>query len=189
MKPRCAVSRWGCNGTRKSTGFTLIELIMSLTIIGIMAILTAPLLAVSVDAVNLKMSQSDINELTQLSLAKMTRDIRRLRDIQSIQTATATDLIFLDKSNNTIRYFFNGTNLLYDLNSAGSQTLANNLQSGGSAFTYYDQSGAVIGTPTVGLLIDSNIRRVQIKLVFLINGQAYPVQTQVRLRNVPAGAA
>ena len=68
---------------------------------------------------------------------------------------------------------------------AGADTgLADNVQAGTLAFTYFDDAGAAIAVPTVGLGTDTNIRRIAIQMTFQFGTHTLAARTTIQPRNV-----
>ena len=67
---------------------------------------------------------------------------------------------------------------------AVENALADQVQAGGLGFTYLDDDGNTLASPTVGLGTDTNIRRVQIQIIFQNGNHVMTLQTQVMPRNV-----
>ncbi len=169
---------------RGTRGFTLVEMIMSLVIIVILAGLAGPLLAVSVDAMGLHMDRADLDESASLALSRMGREIRRLRNDESVGTASATVFEFVDNDDVQIRYRLTSTTLMRTQGANPESGLADQVQAGTLAFTYYDDDGNTIATPTVGLGTSTNIRRVRIQMTFATGTHSLPVQIDIRPRNL-----
>lgn len=167
----------------RQRGMTLIELVMVLVLIAIIAGLAGPLLAVAVDAITLHMDRVDLEEAANLALARMSREIRRLRNDESVVTATASDFEFVDVNSVQLRYRLVGNTLTRSQAGADSG-LADQVQAGGLTFTYYDDDGSSIATPTVGLGTSTNIRRLAIQIAFQDGGHVVTEQVQVRPRNL-----
>ncbi len=168
---------------RLSKGFTLIEMIMSLIIFIIIAELAGPLLSIAVDSISYRVDRVDLEESGNLGLARMSREIRRLRNNQSVVSATATEFEFVDLDNVQIRYRLVGNSLMRR-QGAVENALADQVQAGGLDFTYLDDDGNTLATPTVGLGTNTNIRRVQVQIIFQNGNHVMTLQTQVMPRNV-----
>src|SRR5687768_16062730 len=79
---------------KRSLGFTLIEILISIVILSILAGVAAPLLAFSIDAIQFHIARMDMEQSASAAFARMTREIRRLRDDSSVVTATAVEYTF-----------------------------------------------------------------------------------------------
>jgi hypothetical protein len=107
----------------------------------------------------------------------MTQEIRRLRDDQSIDTATSSQFRFFDADDRDIDYSLSGSDLMRN-----SDILASNVDS--ITFTYYDSSGAVLSPPTYGIGTATDIRRVEIFFTLQDGIYEFDYQSQVRPRNL-----
>ena len=167
-------------------GFTYIEMIMAVLIVSVIALLAGPLLAVTIDAMTLHIDRVDLEQSAGVALTRMSREIRRLRNDESIVTATATQFEFVDADDVQIRYRLTGTQLMRSQAGGADQPLADNVQGAGISFVYYDDTGAVIASPVTGLGVSTDIRRIEIQLTFADSGGTHilPVETTIRPRNL-----
>lgn len=165
-------------------GFTLIEMVVSITIVSIIAGIAAPLLAVMVQAMVLHMDRIDLNEASEFTVSRMSREIRRLRDDESVVTATAAEYEFVDIDGRSIRYHQTGSDLLRQVDGGADAVLADNLQAGSLGLVYYDDQGNTLGAPLAGLGTATDLRRVEINMVFAEGAETLPVTVTVRPRNL-----
>lgn len=168
----------------RSHGFTLIEVLIAIVLLAILAGLTGPLLTVPVDAIGFIMHQINLDESANVAFSRMSREIRRLRDDESVVGANATQFEFIDISGTQIRYRIAGNTLLRRQNANPESGLADYLQDNGLSFIYYDDDGNGIATPTVGVGTATNIRGVRILATFQDANHLLPVEIQIRPRNL-----
>jgi len=162
------------------SGFTLIELIIVITIIGIAAGVVGFILFGTVDAWMFKFNRCDLLSDGRLAMNRMVREIREINDDDSVTTASSSQFRFTNAGSVDITYALSST----DLNRTADGTtnlLAEDVSS--LAFTYYDShaSGASSITPTVGT--DTNIRRIRINLTLTKNGEDFYLQSDSVPRN------
>lgn len=162
----------------RAKGFTLIELVIVIIIIGIAASTVGGLLLGTVKAWTFKFNRSDLLWDGRMAIDRMTREIRTIKDNTSVTTASAAQLRFIDTGNKDITYSLSSTNLNRTENGTAN-LLAENVSSLG--FTYYDASGTVIPIPTVSPT--TNIKRVRINLTLTKNGQTFYLQSDSMPRN------
>ena len=161
---------------KKHAGFTLIELVIVITILGIIAGIGSKILNQAFTGYLDNKNLVEADWQARLALERMQRDVRAIRSPSDITTATATQLVFVDTTGNTITYALSGTTLNRQTNSNTTQALADGIQS--VTFSYYDQSGASTAT-----LI--NICYVKISLNVTLNNTNFTVTTAVYGRNLP----
>jgi prepilin-type N-terminal cleavage/methylation domain-containing protein len=163
---------------KKEKGFTLVELVIAITIAGIAAATIGAILLGTVKAWTFKFNRSDILWDGRLAINRMTREIRTVRDSVSVTTASSSQFRFIDAGNVDITYSLSSTNLNRTENGTAN-LLAENVSSLG--FTYYDAAGTVIPSPTVSPTTD--IKRVRINLTLIKNGQTLYLQSDSMPRN------
>jgi len=169
-------------------GFTLIEMVMTITILGIVAGIVGPLLYMTVTAIGNPVARTDLQDSSNLALSRMSHEIRRLKDKSSVITATGTVYEFTDINITQIRYQQVGNTLMRREGAAGTDYgLADQIQTNGLTFTYYDDPGNVIATPQVGAG-GTDIRQINIQLTFQNGNNVRPVSVQVVPRNLPHDA-
>ncbi|MFC1536137.1 type II secretion system protein [Candidatus Neomarinimicrobiota bacterium] len=148
--------------TINSKGYTLIELIVTMTIIGIIASLLAMYLMVGTGVFNKVQSRKSLVINASLSLKKFTREVSSTWHIisatsKNIQfTATMDTLLILSYEINT-----DGT-LTRKLGNGNKELIATNIDYNSSNFSYFDINDN-IGTP---------IRRIRISLLFISNDES-----------------
>jgi len=158
-------------------GFTLIESIMVIAILGIVAALGVTLILSASDALSFLTIRSDMTQSADVAMSRMLNDIRRLKDNLSVNTANSSQFRFLDVDSADINYYINGNNLMRNAN-----ILASNVSA--LTFTYYDQNGAQIPVPTVGIGTATDIYRIKILLTFQSGPYTFNYQSEVRPRNI-----
>ena len=171
------------NFLKRQTGFTLIEILIAIILLSILAGVAAPLLFVSVSAITLHVGRVNLEESGDLALSRISREIRHLKDDKNIVTANGSDFQFLDVNSLQIRYYLSGNTLMRT--AAGTDSgLTDQVQAGGLVFTYYDDDGNAIATPTVGIGTATNIRRIQVETIFQNGASVLPFRTQIRPKNL-----
>ncbi|MDP2920816.1 MAG: prepilin-type N-terminal cleavage/methylation domain-containing protein [Candidatus Omnitrophota bacterium] len=162
-----------------SKGFTLVELVLVIVIIGIAASIIGTMLLGVVKAWSFKFNRNDILWDGRLALDRMTREIRTIKDSTSVATATSAQFSFTDTGNKDITYNLSSANL-----NRTEDGTANLLAADVSAlsFTYYNSSGTAIPSPSVSPSA-TDIRRVRINLTLTKNGQNVYLQSDASTKN------
>jgi type II secretory pathway pseudopilin PulG len=155
--------------------FTLIELVMVITVVGIVSILLAPFISTAVDAWIFNNSERDVIFSGRLAMNRMVREIRRIKNTSSITTFTQTEFDFVDISNTRIDFRQSAASLLRN-NDELADKLAN---PGGLTFTYLQSTN-----PDVVAAQKQDIRIVRIRLQLILGDSALNIQSSVRLRNL-----
>ena len=162
---------------KNTKSFTLVEMIMVIVILGIIAAIGVPLILSASDALSFLTVRVDMDQSADVAMSRILTEIRRLRDEESINTATSTQFRFFDVDDTNIDYDLSGSDLMHN-----SDILASNVSS--LAFTYYDEDGEELDPPTVGIGTATDIKRIQILLTFQNGSYTFNYQSQVRPRNL-----
>ena len=153
-------------------GFSLVEFIIVIVIIGAIAGMAAPFISTILNAWVFSKTERDIIFSARLSLNRMAREIRQIRNVASINTFTSTEFDFIHIDDNQIDFKQSGSLLLRNANE-----LSDKLQNpGGLEFTYLDSDGNVTG-------VRDNIRMVRIKLILVSGSNNLTVESLARFRN------
>jgi prepilin-type N-terminal cleavage/methylation domain-containing protein len=163
----------------KAKGFTLVELVIVIAIVGISMTIVGAILLGTIKAWTFKFNRNDILWDGRIGLDRMTREIRAVKDSTSVITASSTQFRFTDAENKDITYSLSSTNLNRTENGTAN-LLAGNVS--GLAFTYYDASDVVISTPIVSPSA-TDIRRVRINLTLTKNGENVYLQSDSSPKN------
>jgi MSHA biogenesis protein MshO len=179
---------------RRHSGFTLIELIASIVVLGIISAAGAPVLVRSVQAYN-----STLNTVTTLDKLRYATD-RIAREIRESTYNSSTSTSSLNMSTTApsftkVDYLISGTTISSTtytvlVSTSGSNVNISYTPSGGSdtvavltdqlsslQFAYYDNAGTSTTLATA-------VHYVEIRLTLTANGQSYSSRTRVALRNI-----
>ena len=156
---------------KKNTGFTLMEVVIVVAIVGIIAAYSSKLLNEGFNAYLTGKSIESVVWQARLALARMALDLRMINSSTSISTASTSQLIFTDTNNDSVTYQLTGSNL-----TRNGQVLASGINN--LTFTYYNSSGAITGTT-------SSIRYVNYSLTFAVNNINISYQSGIFLRGLP----
>ncbi len=133
-------------------GFTMVEMIITIVIVGIISVLGAAMMGKAFESYDLAQKTTDVDWQGRVALERMARELRNIR------SATATDIAPSATSTNPIRFIDgNGSTACFVL-SAGSvqrgddgpaaascvtnlRPLADNVVANGLNFYYYDSAG------------------------------------------------
>src|SRR3990167_6623069 len=152
---------------RKLAGFTLIELVMVMVIIGILAAISSVILSQGFNAYFAGKNVTDASWQGVSALEHMARDIRAIRSPSDITAATTSQLVFTNISGSSITYQLSGTTLMRN-----SQPLADGIQS--LTFSYFSRNGAVTATPSLICYIRITLNVTQNNSDFTMTTAIYP---------------
>ncbi len=158
-------------------GFTLVEMIMVLVILGVIGGIGVTLVLSASEALSFLTVRSDMDQSADVAMSRILGEIRRIRDKESINNATASEFRFFDFDDSDIAYSLSSSDLMRN-----SDILASNLS--GLTFTYYDENGAELIPPTFGIGTETDITRIKVLLSFQIGDSVFNCQSQVRPRNL-----
>lgn len=158
-------------------GYTLIELVIVITVIGIVAAIGVPMMLQTADAwIFASRFQDNAVSSAVVAANRMSREMRRLLNDASVTTATSTQYTFTDVNSNSITYNRSGNTLMRN-----SDGLADNVTA--LTFTYYDDSGNTIALPVVSPN-NTDIRRIKVDLSILAGSNTLNFGFQARPQNL-----
>jgi prepilin-type N-terminal cleavage/methylation domain-containing protein len=117
--------------TRLQRGFTLIELVVVIVIVGIIAYIFLNFFNLGVDSYKLIDSRSDLTQNGRVVLQRM---IREISQASSLTITSSTDISFTwddtgNGVNDTSRYYLSGTDLRRTINGSNDTVILDNVSS------------------------------------------------------------
>lgn len=163
---------------RDQRGFTLVELVLTVVLIGIIAGMASVFLRQGLNAFVSEDARADLTNQGRLAIERMAREIRMLRsrtaaDLPGCCTNPSTSLNFFDIS---------GSNITYAV--AGGNTVTRNgtaLASGSAValtFSYFQQDGVTAAT------LATQVWSIQIDLTVTKSGESQAYRVRVHPRNI-----
>jgi len=163
----------------QNRGFTLIELVMTIAIMGIMAAVSWPMMDTSLRAYTELSETTDLLGKLRYAMERMAREVRETDHNGSnfvIGSMTAGTLSFTKRDGTTVTLSSSGSNATLQYSTpAVTSTLTDQLNS--LAFAYYQSNGSTVATN------NSNISFVEISLTLAEGSNTYPQRTRIALRN------
>ena len=177
INPKSAI----CN--LKSRGFTLIEVVITIVIVGIIAGIAAMIILQGVRAYSAEQSRSDVHYQARLAVERMAREVRlvRSRTVADIPTMTPTDLLFCDVTGKAVEFQLVGT----ALNRRESATCSPSAWGGWNALatgvtpltvSYFQRDGVTAATATTLWFVVIDMTDVQ-------GSETLRLRTRVHPRN------
>ncbi|HYQ95622.1 MAG TPA: prepilin-type N-terminal cleavage/methylation domain-containing protein [Candidatus Eisenbacteria bacterium] len=126
---------------RPAPGFTLPELLIVIVVASVVALAFSAMFIEAVKTYQFMDAEKDMLEDARYAEERVARELKRVRDNTSINTAAATTLTFVDRGSATVSFSWSGVSgadLFYTKNGS-SQTLAKGVDS--LAFRYWKQDG------------------------------------------------
>jgi len=165
---------------KQVSGFSLIELIMIVVLLGIISGVTIPLIFEVVNGWQLSVVRNDLSESAKIGMDRMIREIRQINGRDGVMSATAASFQFTDLNGNNITFYLSSGHLMRTVDGASNQ-LADNLNQ--LNFTYYDAGGSVIAIPQVSPQ-STDIRMIVIDLSFSYAGAQLNIESGVSPRRL-----
>lgn len=167
---------------KSSKSVTLIELVMLIVIVGILAGVSSMYIKETIDLWRFLSYRSEVVAQGRLAVMRMEREIRQVRDKDSILTANSSRFRFIDRSATTIDYQLSGNNLMRN-----TDVLATGVT--GLTFCYYDNNNQSACAPTAACscspVSDTTvIYRIVIKMDISAGNETKHLETQVYPRNL-----
>lgn len=145
-----------------SGGFTLMELVMVMVILGIVAAVAAPLLGSSFRAYFTGRDISEVDWQARVAVERMTRELRAVRAPADLALAAASDLAFVDTDGNAIRYCLGA---VAGCPGAAGELMRNGqpLASGISAlsFSFLTSGAGATGSPAAAFYVTASFTAVR----------------------------
>ncbi|MGD8940122.1 MAG: prepilin-type N-terminal cleavage/methylation domain-containing protein [Gammaproteobacteria bacterium] len=163
-------------------GFTLIEMVMVIVILGVLAALTAPIFSQGLTAARL--TTENLSTLAKLRYAteRLAREIRQVNNNGSgydVSTMTPANMVFtkVDSVSTIVSITVAGGDITLGYSSpAVTGTLTDEVSS--ASFVYYDSSGAVTANN-----VDLAFVEINLTLQNPVTGGSYSQRTRVALRD------
>lgn len=168
-----------CLLTTADKGFTLIELVITMVLIGIIAYIVATALSTGITAYFTTDFRKEALDQARIAMERITREIRNVRSSADITTADATTFTFTDVSGTPISFALSGGNI--DRTSVTTNTLATGISSA-SIFTYLLSTGATTQSPIPAEI--PLIKRIKIDITATKNTESVTLQSEVWPRNL-----
>lgn len=183
------------------TGFTLLEIIVSLSLFVIIIILVNSIFITSQRSYNKNSNQAELSQNVRVSLDRMSRELRQATNIITTLPATKTDplnppaeQIFFQDGHDTsrltyLRYYLNGTNLMrenkaYYFDADPLTYVAyNSLDQGGSPPSFSILEARVIGEYFNGLKFWGTGGVINLELNLQKNQNSLNLETAIYGRN------
>lgn len=167
---------------KKRLGFTLLETVLVIAIIGILTAAVTPIAVSWVGAYNATLNTSVTLDKLRYATERMARELREVRSTSSgyqFSTMGASSLAFTqDTTGRTVTIAQSGTNITLSYSDVAGVTPVLTDQVSSLVFRYFKQDGATETTD------QALVRYVEISLALLQGTQTYSQRTRVRLRNL-----
>lgn len=154
---------------------TLIELVVAMTIVGILSVGLSAYINQTIDVWNFLSSRSDVVNYGRLSLTRMVNDIRWIANNTSIVSANNTSFVFNATDGSVVNYTYYNKRLIYN-----SNTLSSGVTNFG--FTYFNNLSAAMPSPVSQANL-TGIYRIGINATFGEGNQTSMVTTEVHPMN------
>ncbi|HCU05670.1 MAG TPA: hypothetical protein DIC51_05215 [Coxiellaceae bacterium] len=155
----------------QNKGFTLIEIIMVIVILGIVSSIAAPMIYEASQSASQQYKMTDVLDDARIALERMTREIRMVRSATAADLSIgASTLTFTDVTASVITYTLSGSNL-----TRNGQILATHVTS--LIFSYQDANGNTTAVVT-------QVRYITITMVISESGYTTNLKEVVALYDV-----
>src|SRR5437868_1186657 len=96
----------------KQQGFSLIELVMVIILLGIIAVVISKMYATTLTAAQTEQNVTDALSQGRIGIERMARDMRVVRSAGDISVMTSGEFSFTDMGGNSIDYKLTGSSLM-----------------------------------------------------------------------------
>jgi len=169
----------------KMGGFTLIELVMTMVLIGIIAYIVATALTTGIKAYFMTDFRKEALDQSRIAMERMTREIRNVRSSSDIWASSdATRFCFTNTDGTTVSFRYPGNTVVREEGlanlaacpGAAGNTLATSITP--FLFQYIDNTGAV------GAFSAATTKRIRITITATKNTESVTLQSEVWPRNL-----
>jgi prepilin-type N-terminal cleavage/methylation domain-containing protein len=153
---------------KRQRGFTLIELVLVIMIVGVLSVFSAKFMAQALNAFLQSQNVTASTWQARLAYTRLIRDLRQIRSPTDVTTFTASEIAFTDMSGASFDYVLTGTALTLN-----GQTLADGVT---GTFSYLTTT---IGTATTA----ASIEYITFILQSTLNGSGFTFESTSCLRD------
>lgn len=161
-------------------GFTIIELVITMVLIGIVAYIAADAMSTGFKAFFVTDNRKEALDQARIAMERMTREIRNVRSSSDIGTANPTEFCFINIEGTRVSFRYSANAITREepavCPGSGGNTLANSVT--GFSFSYLQSNGSPDPTPP------NNTKRITINLTTTISGESVTLQSEVWPRNL-----
>lgn len=154
----------------RARGFTLIELVLTITLISVIAFIFSSIISTGVDAYFFTSDRKDASQEARVALERMTQELKVIRGAGSIAAAAPDAISFVKLDGEEVNFSLSGTDLVRNGN-----ILADGVTS--FALDYYDRAGNETSVP-------ADIWRIAIDLETSERNESVRLRTAVHPRNL-----
>ena len=169
---------------KRSKGFSLIELIVSITIIGVISGLGMLMLSEGSSIFFSESSTKRVMDEGQLSIWKLMHEVRTVESLDNFATSNENRLYVASSSDGMAFEIDSDDNLIVNQGQVSSllSDMINPL--GDNAFRFKNSVGNIIETNSPSGLVDAeNVSLVELNLHFIQNGEEMNISSHVSPRN------
>lgn len=165
-----------------NSGFTLVELVMVISLMGIIAAMTAPALLEATKNRNRLVIRQTLLTEGQIALERICRELREM-DLESgdndVPDLSAAELSRVDFEQ--LAYRVSGTELQRSADGGTNwQVMARSVQS--FTLSYYDASGTSLSSLPLSEADRESVRRITVEVGLLQNGESLTLRSSAYLR-------
>lgn len=157
-------------------GFTLIELIAVIVLSSFVFLTLAQGVLLTIRSWNIALSGTKLVGQNETAFSRMNREIRQIRNIDSLVSATSSQISFYDVNSSLITYQLSGNQLMRNQKAAIDDVDSFQIQ-------YLDKNESIIATPIVSPQ-STNVRAVRITMTVSPSDQPMVLKSLTRFRNV-----
>jgi len=143
----------------KIAGFTMVEMVASLAILGVLAAVTAPVLSGGIRNYFQAVEMTKEDGSARLALERMLRDLRWIKSTADLSTMTSSQITFVDAGGKTVSFIYDGTAKTLSRQQGGNtNVLADNVTSFTLSYLATDgQSTAAVASQVLYVTVQMTI--------------------------------
>lgn len=157
-------------------GFTLIEIILVILVVGCVTFIAAPLIDSAIESWSFVTYRSELWQSSELAFLRMSTDIKEIRGSSDVIAADAQTFRFITIGGEDVTYSLAGGTL-----NRNGIALISGLDA--FSFSYFDHNMNEIESPAISPMV-TDIKIVRLYMVNGPTGSTFAMQTDVHPRNI-----
>ena len=173
-----------CIIPRFSRGYTLMEIIVVIIILGIVGSLSIRFLSSITNLYDNVILRSAIVDESRIAIERFYREVKPIPRPDSLLTADVATIQWHLADGNTYQYTLSSSSLNRQVNGGSVVSLVGDINTGSSAFAYYDSTLTALTSLPLSAADRQKVREIGITLVFVKGDESHTLDQLIYLPNL-----